>query len=281
MHPSLRSSDYFTRSDSISDAGSSTISARRAFTLVEMMVVMIVILVLTSATVPLIRGLLTNRNVSDGVDALNGYLTYARAQAMAKNTYVAISFYQAQGTDDLQIGSVVSSNGTFAPASFLPYTSLTPTANFPALGNIVLLKNITLVPESQLSSSMLTNLQAANVDSGISDGSIIDCMSSNPDNSSIFSFTIGNSIFGSGATKATFKAPLIVFSPQGEALYFPKSAFPNYPSPQITVSATLPFFSQLFIGLRATRGGNVVQSDQNSAAIMLDGGAGDIKVFRL
>ncbi len=256
-------------------------SARRAFTLVEMLVVMIVVLALASATTPLIRGTLTNRNISDGVDALNGYLTYARAQAMAKNTYVAISFYQAANSDDLLIGSVISSNGTFIPANFSPSATLSPTVNFPALGNIVTLKNITMVPESQLSSSMMNNLQIANVPAGITDGSIVDCLSSSPDRSSIFSFTVGRYTFGNGSTGTAFNAPLIVFSPQGEALCFPKSDFVNSTSTPVTVSATSPFFGQLFIGLRATRGGSVVQSDQNSAAILLDGGAGDIKVFRL
>ena len=46
-------------------------------------------------------------------------------------------------------------------------------------------------------------------------------------------------------------------------------------------ASTLPFYSQLFIGLRGTRGGSIIASDVNSAAITLDGGSGDIKVYRL
>ena len=200
-------------------------------------------------------------------------------QALTQNTYTMVGFYQARGSDDLQIGGVISNKGTFDASQF---ASAAPTynVNYPALGKIVHVSNVTLVSEPNLSDALKTRLRDSQVEDGIqTDKSILDCLSTNPNNASVFSFYSNRVVFGQGATNPALPACVIVFSPQGEALYFPQAAFPN--AAAVTVSSTMPFYGQLFIGLRSTRGGNKVNSDQDSAALTLDGGSGSIKIYRL
>ena len=253
------------------------------FTLVELLVVMLVIVVLMTLVAPLIRGVLGGRSVNDGLDSISDYLNYARTQAIAQNTYTLVGFYQVKGTDDLQIGSVASTNGTFDANQFATSPSSSDKPTYRPLGKIVHVPNITLVAETELSSSFKTRLNSAQVEAGISGGSIVDCLATNPtNNASILTFLSGKTVFGKmAAGSAAFQACVIVFSPQGEALYFPQAAFPNYPGQQIAISSTLPFYAQVFLGLRASRGGRVLTNDQNSAALTLDGGSGSIKAFRL
>ncbi|MBE7157124.1 MAG: hypothetical protein INR62_01590 [Rhodospirillales bacterium] len=231
--------------------------------MVELLVVMAIIMVLLAVTVPTIRGVMSGRNVSGGVDAVSGYLSYARTQAVAQNTYVVVGFYQDNNSDDLLMASVFSANGTFSPSSFASANVIGPTAKYPALGKTIHINNVTLVPWANLSSQLKTKVAGP-------DGNITVECSASPKyttNSSYFSFQIGSK---------SFPYCVIAFSPQGEALFFP-----NDYSGAANFSANLPFYSQLFIGLRATRGGNVIANDVDSAAITLDGGSGDIKTYRL
>ena len=254
-----------------------------AFTLVELLVVMLVIITLLGLTTPLIRGVLGGRNVSDGLDTVADYLTYARTQAMTQNTYTVVGFYQARGSDDLQIGGVISNKGMFDATQFAQNS---PTYNpaYPPLGKTVHVPNVTFVTEPGLSDAMKTKLgssqgaDGSSVTDGISNGSVVDCLSTNPNNASVFSFYSNKTTFGRGAANPAFSACVVVFSPQGEALYFPQAAFPDPSS--ITISSTMPFYGQLFFGLRTTRNGNVT-SDANSAALTLDGGSGSIRTYRL
>lgn len=240
---------------------------RSAFTLVELLVVMSIILILLAVAGPVVRGIMSGRSVSNGLDAINGYLAYARTQAVTQNTYVIVGFYQSNSSgsdkDDLQMASVISANGTFTPSNFNPASVIGPASNFPALGKTLHISNVTLVPYVSLSDRLKAKVPAPD---GVT---TVECSASPSysSNGSYFSFKVGNK---------SFPYCVVAFSPQGEALFFPQGA-----GGPANFSSNLPFYSQLFIGLRMTRGGAVVTNDVNSAAITLDGGSGDIKAYRL
>jgi prepilin-type N-terminal cleavage/methylation domain-containing protein len=226
-----------------------------AFTLVELLVVMAIILVIIGSAVP-----------------------------MSQNTYVVVGFYQAAGSDDLQMDAVKSLSGTFTPSNFPP-SSPTSTAlgSYRPLGPIVHLPNITLTSFSNLVQTFKTELNAAgiapypaNQNSG-SDPSMIVI----PDTPAKPSGASNNMAFqvGSTTTSTTFNWYVIVFTPQGEALYFPESAS------SITYSAStasvIPYYGELFMGITTSKGGTALANDQTAAAITIDGGSGSVNVHRL
>jgi prepilin-type N-terminal cleavage/methylation domain-containing protein len=255
-----------------------------AFTLVELLVVMAIILVIIGSAVPIVRGVLGGSAISNGVESISGYLTNARIQAMSQNTYVVVGFYQAAGSDDLQMDAVKSLSGTFTPSNFPP-SSPTSTAlgSYRPLGPIVHLPNITLTSFSNLVQTFKTELNAAgiapypaNQNSG-SDPSMIVI----PDTPAKPSGASNNMAFqvGSTTTSTTFNWYVIVFTPQGEALYFPESAS------SITYSAStasvIPYYGELFMGITTSKGGTALANDQTAAAITIDGGSGSVNVHRL
>lgn len=234
-----------------------------AFTLVELLVVMSIIVVLLAVTGPVVRGIMGGRNVTGGLEAISGYLAYARAQAVAQNTYVVVGFYQTIGTDDLQVASVISTSGTFNPASFYPPTPTGAAANYQALGKTIHAGNVTLVPRTSLGTQLQDKLPAVSADA------VAECSNWPTYPSSNLGF------FSFRSDTKPFKYCFLAFSSQGEAIFFSSA-----PASTTSISANLPFYSQLLIGLRATRGGSLVPSDADTAALTLDGGSGDIKTYR-
>ena len=253
---------------------------QRAFTLVEMLVVITVIVIIIGIGAPIIKNISSGNPVSNGVDAISGFLTGARAQAMAQNTYVVVGFLQAQTSsdnpDDLYMAAVRSLNDTFDPNQVYNSTSnptSTTPSNYRIIGPVVRLKNVTIQTYSQLPSKLQAKLKASNVPPSPSSSSaststadFIDCSTkpTTPTTYSAMSFKFQTH---------TFNWCLIAFTPQGEALFFP-----NFPA---TNSTTTPFYSQLFIGLGTSRGGSAVANDYSAAGMVLDGGGGNIRTFRL
>ena len=249
---------------------------RRAFTLVEMLVVMIIILLITSAAVPILRGILGARGVSNSVDAISGYLTNARIQAMSQNTFVVVGFYQAAGSDDLQMAAVRSLNGTLNTSNFPSTPTAANIATYQPLGPIVHLPNVTLTSYSGLVTSFQTKLSKASVTpTPLPQGNPPDALSLViPDTPVNPSGSTTSMSFTFGSTKTNFNWYLIAFTPQGEALYLP-----TLPA-NATPASSIPYFSQLFIGVCPSRGGVAVK-DYTAAAITVDGGSGSVNVYRL
>lgn len=67
---------------------------RRAFTLVELLVVMAIIVIMASLIVPSLRGLLDGFNLTGSADNVISTLTLARQTAMARNLPVEVRIYQ-------------------------------------------------------------------------------------------------------------------------------------------------------------------------------------------
>ena len=260
-----------------------TARLRAAFTLVEMLVVLGIIVLILSVAVPVLRGVLGARGISNSVDVISGYLTNARIQAMSQNTYVVVGFYQAQGSDDLQMQAVKSLSGTLDTKNFSGGSSaLTAGAlTYRALGPIVHLPNVTLTPYANLVPSLKTKLTNAGVapnpptQTGDPANIVIPDTPTNPGNSSNgLEFT-----FGSTAVNTIFNWYLIAFTPQGEALYFPTA--PTFTGNTTVVPNTIPYYGELFIGVTTSRGGSIPPNDYTARAITIDGGSGSINVYSL
>ena len=248
-----------------------------AFTLVEMIVVMGIIVLILSAGVPVLRGVLGTRGISNSVDSISGYLTNARIQAMSQNTYVVVGFYQARGSDELQMQAVRSLSGNLDTSNFSD-PLLAGENTYRPLGPIVHLPNVTLTPYSNLVDTLQTKLTsigaAPNPTSSTSDAANI-VIPDTPPNPTLTPTTGLKFMFGN----TTFDWYLIAFTPQGEALYFPK--VPPVTGNSTIVPNTVPYYTKLFIGLSTSRGGVALPNDRAAEAISIDGGSGSINVYSL
>jgi uncharacterized protein (TIGR02596 family) len=66
----------------------------RAFTLVELLVVMGIMAILTAISIPSILGIVRSSSLTSGSNSLNNQLNFARQYAMANNCQVEFRFYQ-------------------------------------------------------------------------------------------------------------------------------------------------------------------------------------------
>ncbi len=229
---------------------------KNAFSLVEMLIVMAIIGILSVAVTVAIPSVMAGRNMSGAVDTINGYLKFARAHAMAENTFVIVCFSQPStgGHTDLQVISYSSVNGTFSPGA----TAATQASK------VIHVSNVSLCPVGTLDASVTAKLTAA----GISvDGiNTVDCLANLSNVPTIAppgsSTTTGPNAF----------SELIAFSPQGEAILVPVTG--------TVIGPTTPFYAQIFMGLCPARNGGVISSSKNSSALLIDGGTGQVDVYR-
>lgn len=90
--------------------------ARRAFTLVELMVVVGIILLLVTLTVPAIGPMMASNEESQAVSTINGLLTAAQATAQATGVPVAVRFERAYKVNDRGIMVDLAGRDTTDPA---------------------------------------------------------------------------------------------------------------------------------------------------------------------
>jgi prepilin-type N-terminal cleavage/methylation domain-containing protein len=88
---------------------------RSAFTLVEMLVVLVIMAILSVLAAPAISSLLSGKNATRNISELSDTLELARQYATANNTYVWVAFYPNTGSDNthsLSVAVLASNDGT-------------------------------------------------------------------------------------------------------------------------------------------------------------------------
>lgn len=231
---------------------------RYAFTLVEMLSVITVMGILMGVVAPALPGILSGRGVSATLDRVSGMVDFARAEAVAKNTYVWLGLQNAapDGNEGLQVGAVRSLDGT-------PNLKVNGVVNYASIAAPTLAPGAVLASyPTGVSTDLATKLskqitvdKKATFDLGAS------LTPSNP-STSIPIFTMGNK---------TFTGPVILFTPQGQALLFTGT----------TPSAVTPYTSQIVIGVCGVHGTTPVQNDPRSGVLLLHGGTGQVSTLRL
>ncbi len=79
------------------------------FTLIELMVVVVILILLVSVSVPAVGPMLASNQEAQVLNTLNGILTTAQSQAIAKGTEVGVRFERAIRTNDA--GLILDTNG--------------------------------------------------------------------------------------------------------------------------------------------------------------------------
>jgi len=105
----------------------STVSPRAAFTLLELMTVMVIMFILMGISTLALRGLMRGAGISGAVSNVRSMLTQARQQAIMNQQATAVVFKQSGGTNTMQIltsyGRVANRGANvFTAETELPWT---------------------------------------------------------------------------------------------------------------------------------------------------------------
>ena len=248
---------------------------KRAFTLIELLLVMAVVALLAALSLQSISSLQDSGNITAGAYNLSGILENARAYAMSNNTYTWVGFFEESNS----VGTRTTTPINVAP----PYTS-------PNVGRLIVCvvaaidgtKNLTRVdPTSGLTVSNLVALQKLtgiqNLHITNLNTSLAPATGSATQPNTLSGRPVANSFLDNenGAVAAispyTFSMynytfyKTISFSPRGEAEL-------DVPSP------TLQHLIE--IGLLPTHGGTVNTATKNLFAIQITGLGGVVELFR-
>lgn len=226
---------------------------RQAFTLVELLVVISILLVMMGLMTPIFNSLIKTKGVSRAVSDVSEMIDLARSEAMSRNTYVWLGFNAAKvnGSDQLLAVAARSLDGT---------PNLTPTSNLKFATKVLKEEDVLLTDIAGLTTNVKGMVSGASISSTNATEMATFQTSSSSDKIMI-------SVNG---TSVNFRS-LITFTPQGEAL---ATLTPS------TATPPAPFTTQIMLGFRRTNGGVPAPSDKDSSALVLYGGSGQIRVFR-
>jgi type II secretory pathway pseudopilin PulG len=233
-----------------------------AFTLIELMIVIGLVLLMTALLVPTFSSLTRTKSVTGAMNDVSEMIDMARTNAMAKSTYVWLGFYNAtvNGQSQLWVAGLRSLDGT--PNINTPNNTRL-IGKVQKFDNIVVTTSAPVVPTLPgLTSAVKAMMDAGNVTKSNGGASEI------ADSSLGLTTGVSVSVNGSNTTFTQF----ITFTPQGQ------SVVTNNPS---TALPPTPFTTQITIGLRRMAGTSKVTSDVDSVGLVLYGGTGQIRLFRM
>jgi prepilin-type N-terminal cleavage/methylation domain-containing protein len=239
----------------------------RAFTLLEMLVVMGIIAILMALVVPAFTNLKSASDVTSAANTIKGVLDQARTYAMANNTYTWVGFHEedgsvpspsSPGTGRLVISIVASKDGTMLYTT--PLTSLITLApaNLIQVGKLTKIDNAHLKtfpaptavpPPDTFDTRPAVSSTAAQIGSD---------PTAPPNPSLLFRYPVG------GTAQYQFTR-VIQFSPRGDAVIDNN----NY---------TLTPVSE--IGLQPAHGSTPDTNTRNVVAIQVGGVGGNVKIYR-
>ena len=247
--------------------------APRAFTLVELLVVMAIIVVMLGLIGPVVNGLRGARDITEASYEIMGTLEQARTYAIATNTYVFVGFFEesiASATfprvagvgrvvvcvvasrDGSRVYSTATSNPTrldVVPATLTPLTKLLKFDNL----------HLERLPDSALTrpAPILDQYHVGHAD--FASRPLVEGSTSLQPNAATFNYPPGTS---TASAQYTFQK-IIQFSPQGDA----------------TKIADVPT-RLMEIGLRATHGATPDMASPNVIALQIAGIASEVKIYR-
>lgn len=209
--------------------------ASAAFSLIEILVVVAIIGLVLTLGAPIVSGIGASRGVTQAAYDVTALLEFARAEAIARQTYVwvGITPENAAGTGTvLRLGAAYSKDG-----------SAVITDNYQPLTRAMTVQGVTLTNFSELKSDTQAVLTATGAR-----------VSAEAAQNRDVSFKIGGVEFG--ATGAT-----ITFTPRGEAML------------EGSPTGTDGFDPLIGIGLRQVRGTTILP-DADDVGVVLDGSVG-------
>lgn len=230
-----------------------------AFTLVEMLAVISIIVLLSVLAVPALNSVLKTKGVGRAQSDVTEMINLARTEAMAKGTYVWLGFFNntVNGNSQLLVVAARSIDGT-------PNLVVNNKPNYRIISKVQKLDDIILTTPAKMTSNVKSMLDSAFI---IPNGTSTVDVSTIDVSTADLSFKVTMSVNG---TLVDFKS-LITFTPQGEAIGT------NTPA---TAISPAPFTTQILMGMRKTAGGQPIATDTDSVGLVLYGGTGQVRVFR-
>lgn len=248
---------------------------RKAFTLVEMMVVISIVGILSAIASTAISSVESAGDFSEGINQITGVLNQARAYAMAKNTFVYVGFTEVDATQPVQANPPTAGNGRvvvvamasrdgsrgFDASNSNPGSSWTSNYNagsdFMLISKPVYVNNLHLASQVDASSGNMARPALSSASDLIS--------GSSTQTETPLTFPLGAPL---SSGQYNFNR-VVYFDPQGT------------PHVQLATTVSGEIDPYLELDLQPTHG-NVIPTSAaaNVAAIQVDGMTGSLRVYR-
>lgn len=219
----------------------------QAFTLIELLVVMGIVVLLMAFAVPTVNSIVGGRSVARSITDVTGMLELARAQAIARRSYVYVGFanvVNSDGNSELRLGAVASMDGTNNIAS----------SNLQPITKVVRIPRMQMTNYSQLPTTVQSLVRS---DAALSQNS--NYVVERPQGE--VQFRVGSEHFDD----TTWTLP---FAPEGDILS------PN---------SRAMFVTQVAVGLTPTKGTTLMNTSNMSrdgAVVTVYGGIGQLRIDR-
>jgi prepilin-type N-terminal cleavage/methylation domain-containing protein len=230
---------------------SSSLTRRKGFTLLELLISMVIMTLIFWLTLPALHSFNSAKSVTASTADIQDILTQARTQAMLRNSYVYVGFYESDGSKPDATRPAPTGTGRVWVGVAASRDSLTNAASWSATN---------LTPVDKL--HFFDNLHLATT------ASFFTTNSTNNTISPVLNSSVSNAPFGwpveNSNTVTQFSTGVIQFTPQGTAM--------------LPGDTTLAEYIQ--IALIPTHGNLLASNTSNAAVIQIDAITGAVRSYR-